>query len=142
MTKDSSTGLWKGTITIPSSATKLDFAFTNGISWDNNNRHDWHLPVWNSNPTVQVTSGPTGGKSVTIYYTGNLASTATSMTLHLGYNNWTSISDVTMTKVSVGRWVATLTLPSNSYMLNMCFRNNFGTYDNNWYKNYNYSVSQ
>ncbi|WP_297421603.1 carbohydrate-binding protein [Clostridium sp.] len=142
MTKDSTTGFWVGTITIPSSATKLDFDFTNGSSWDNNSSQDWHLPVYSSSAPVQVTPGPTAGKSVTVYYNGSLASSATSMTLHWGYNSWVTPSDVTMTKQSDGRWAATITLPSGSYMLNMCFKNESSTWDSNNSSNYNYSVAE
>jgi alpha-amylase len=141
MTKDSS-GFWKGTITIPTSATKLDFDFTAGSSWDNNSSQDWHLPVWSSSAPVQVSPGPAAGKDVTVYYNGSLASSATSITLHWGYNNFTSPADITMTKQSDGTWAATITLPSGSYMLNMCFKNNSGTWDNNNSNNYNYSVAQ
>ncbi len=142
MTKDSKAGFWVGTITIPSSATKLDFDFTDGSRWDNNNSQDWHLPVWSSSALVQVTPGPTTGKSVTVYYNGTLASSATSMTLHWGYNNFTSPADATMTKQSDGRWAATVTLPSGSYILNMCFKDNSSTWDNNSSSNYNYSVAE
>lgn len=142
MTKDSSTGFWKGTITIPSSATKLDFDFTDGSNWDNNSSQDWHLPVWSSSALVQVSPGPTAGKTATVYYNGSLASSATSMTLHWGYNSWAGSSDIAMTKQSDGRWASTITIPSGSYILNMSFKNNSGTWDNNSSSNYNYSVSK
>lgn len=141
MTKDSA-GFWEGTITIPSSATKLDFDFTDGSSWDNNSTNDWHLPVWSSSVPVQVTPGPTAGKSVTVTYKGTLASSATAMTLHWGYNSWTTNADVAMTKESDGTWTATITVPSGSYMLNMCFKNNSSAWDNNSSANYNYSVAE
>ncbi|MDS0526140.1 carbohydrate-binding protein [Clostridium sp. SHJSY1] len=44
MTKDSY-GFWEGKVTIPTSATKLDFCFNNGSNWDNNSNSDWHLTV-------------------------------------------------------------------------------------------------
>ena len=45
MTKGSN-GFWQADVTIPASATKLDFDFTNGTSWDNNGNQDWHLQIW------------------------------------------------------------------------------------------------
>ncbi len=142
MIKDSTSGFWKGTINIPTLATKLDFDFTNGSSWDNNSSQDWHLPVYSSSVPVQITPAPTAGKSITVYYNGSLASSATSMTLHWGYNNFTSPADATMTKQSDGIWASTVTLPSGSYILNMCFKDNSSTWDNNSSSNYNYSVTE
>jgi len=141
MTKDSS-GFWKGTVTIPASATKLDFDFTNGSNWDNNSGKDWHLQVWSSSVPVQITPAPVANKTTTVYYNGNLASGASSMTLHWGYNNFTAPTDVAMTKQSDGRWATTITVPSGSYDLNMVFKNNAGTWDNNNSTNYNYSSAQ
>lgn len=141
MTKDSS-GFWKGTITIPTSASKLDFDFTNGSNWDNNSGKDWHLQVWSSSVPVQITPAPTANKTTTVYYNGSLASSASSMTLHWGYNNFKAPTDVAMTKQSDGRWIATITIPSGSYDLNMAFKNNAGTWDNNNLTNYYYSSAQ
>lgn len=81
MTKDSN-GFWKGTIAIPTSATTLNFTFTDGSNWDNNSSKNWTLPVWSS------------------------------------------------------------TVPSESYLLNMCFKNNSNTWDSNNSANYNYSVAK
>ncbi len=142
MTKDSANGFWIGTITIPTSATILDFDFTDGNNWDNNNSQNWHLPVWSTSVPVQLVPAPTAGKSITVYYNGTLASSATSMALHWGYNSFASPLDATMTKQSDGRWAATIIVPSGSYMLNMCFKNNSSTWDNNNSSNYNYSVAQ
>lgn len=141
MTKDSN-GFWEGTITIPASATKLDFDFTNGSNWDNNSGKDWHLQVWPSSVSVQVAPAPVANKTTTVYYNGNLAAGVTSMTLHWGYNNFTAPTDVAMTKKSDGRWVATIAVPSGSYDLNMTFKNNSGAWDSNNSANYNYSVAQ
>lgn len=141
MTKDSN-GFWKGTITIPANATKLDFDFTDGSNWDNNSNKDWHLPVWSNSVPVQMTSAPTAGKTITIAYNGNLASNSSSITLHWGYNNYTSPTDVTMSKQSDGKWTANITVPSDSTMLNMSFKNNSNTWDNNDSNNYNYSVAK
>jgi alpha-amylase len=44
MTKRSD-GFWQGTITIPTTASQLDFVFTDGTNWDNNSSKDWHLTV-------------------------------------------------------------------------------------------------
>ena len=141
MTKRSD-GFWAATITIPTSATKIDFDFTNGSSWDNNSSKDWHLQVWSSSVPVQVNPGPVASKTTTVYYNGSLAAGATSMILHWGYNGFTNPADVAMTKQSDGRWAATITVPSGSYDLNMAFKNNSNAWDSNNSANYNYSVAQ
>ena len=141
MIKNSS-GFWETTITIPSSATNLDFDFNDGSNWDNNSNQDWHLPVWSSSVPVQVIPAPTASKDVTVYYNGSLASSSSSMILHWGYNSFTSPTDGIMTKQTDGQWVATISLPSGSYMLNMCFKNNSSTWDNNDSSNYNYSEAK
>lgn len=141
MIKDSS-GFWEGTITIPTSATMLDFDFTDGTNWDNNISNDWHLQVWPSAPPVQVSPAPTAGRSVTVYYNGTLASSATAMTVHWGYNSWVSPTDVSMTKQADGRWTATITVPSGSYIVNFAFKNNAGTWDSNNSNNYNFSSAK
>ncbi|GEA30909.1 carbohydrate-binding protein [Clostridium diolis] len=141
MTKGSD-GFWAATIKIPSSATKLDFDFTNGSSWDNNSSKDWHLQVSSLSVPVQVNPAPTASKTTTIYYNGNLAANSTSVILHWGYNDFTNPTDVTMTKQSDGRWAATITIPSGAYSLNMAFKNDSGSWDSNSSANYNYSISQ
>lgn len=141
MNKNSS-GFWETTIIIPSSATNLDFDFNDGSNWDNNSNQDWHLPVWSSSVPVQVTPAPTASKDVTVYYNGSLASSSSSMILHWGYNSFISPTDGIMTKQTDGQWVATISLPSGSYMLNMCFKNNSSTWDNNNSSNYNYSEAK
>jgi len=141
MTKDSS-GFWKCNVTIPTSATKLDFDFTNGSNWDNNSGKDWHLQAWSASVPVQAAPAPAANNTTTICYNGNLASAATSMTLHWGYNNFTAPKDIVMTKQSDGTWKATITVPSGSSDLNMAFKNNTGAWDSNNSANYNYSVTQ
>ena len=49
---------WEVTITVPSNATDtLDFVFTNGTTWDNNNNSDWHYTITkNPNPIGRPTA--------------------------------------------------------------------------------------
>lgn len=141
MTKRSD-GFWQGTITIPSSATTLDFDFTDGTNWDNNSSKDWHLQTWSNTVPVQVSPAPTSSKQVSIYYNGTLAASASAITLHWGYNGFTSPTDLAMTKQSDGRWMATITMPSGSYILNMAFKNQASTWDNNNSGNYNISATE
>ena len=141
MTKRSD-GFWAATVTIPTTATKLDFDFTDGSSYDNNSSNDWHLQVWSGSVPVQVSPAPVATKSVTIYYNGTLAASASSMTLHWGYNNFTSPTDIAMAKQPNGQWAVTITMPSGSYMLNMAFKDNVSTWDSNNSVNYNYSTTQ
>jgi hypothetical protein len=87
-----------------------------------------------------VTASPCpiiAGQQVTITYAGNLAASATSLTMHWGYNNWNGITDTAMTKQGNGSWVATITLPQGATSLNMAFYNQSNTWDNNNSSNYN-----
>lgn len=141
MTKRSD-GFWQASVTIPNSATKLDFDFTDGTNWDNNGGKDWHLQTFAQNVPVITSPAPVAGKQTTVYYNGTLSSTATAVTLHFGYNGFTAPTDVAMTKGTDGRWSATITVPSGSYELDMAFKNSANTWDNNGGNNYIYSSAQ
>nr|MBA2678396.1 amylase [Ktedonobacteraceae bacterium] len=93
------------------------------------------------NPVTSAPNPPVSNQAVTITYTGTLAASATSITLHWGYNNWTSVTNAPMTKQSNGSWQATITLPSGATQLNMAFHNQSNTWDNNNSNNYNLNVS-
>ena len=85
---------------------------------------------------------PVQSQQVKITYNGSLAGGATSMTMHWGYNGWTSPADVTMTKQGDGSWPGVAFLPQAANQLNMAFYNQSGVWDNNGGNNYNMSVSQ
>jgi alpha-glucosidase len=139
MTKQSN-GTWTATITVPSGATVINTAYKNQSStWDNNGSSNYNLPVGSCfSKTVSTTSCPTvPGASITIVYNGTLASSASSITMHWGYNSWTGTTDSTMTKQSNGTWTATITVPSGATTLNMAFENQSSTWDNNGSSNYN-----
>ena len=138
-----SNGTWTAAITVPSGATTVNTAFENQSStWDNNSSNNYNLPVGSCFAfTVSTTSCPTvAGSAITIVYSGTLASSATSLTLHWGYNNWTSVTNTTMTKQSNGTWTATITVPSGATTLNMAFENQSSTWDSNGGSNYNLNV--
>ena len=91
-------------------------------------------------PTVSSNPSPlTAGQTASIYYDGSLAASATSMTMHWGYNNWNSTTNTTMTKEANGSWKATVTVPVGT-QLNAVFENQSGTYDNNGGNNYNMEI--
>jgi alpha-amylase len=138
MTKRSD-GFWAGTVTIPTTATMLDFVFTDGNNWDNNGNQDWHLQIA---PTNKTTFTPrTGytvdydsntlskGNSFTIYYKGTLANSS-SVSLHWGINSWLTPTNVIMTKRSDGFWEGTVTIPTSATMLDFVFTNG-SSWDNN-----------
>ncbi|HVU67770.1 MAG TPA: carbohydrate-binding protein, partial [Ktedonobacteraceae bacterium] len=139
MTKQSN-GTWTATITVPAGATVINTAYKNQSgTWDNNGSSNYNLPVGSCFVrAVSTASCPTiPGTSITIVYAGSLASGATSLTMHWGYNNWTGTTDTTMTKQSNGTWTATITVPAGATTLNMAFKNQSSTWDNNGSSNYN-----
>ncbi len=144
-----SDGFWETTISVPTTATSLNFAFTDGTNWDNNGGSNWnysisagsHTPVaspvdtW-PNPLVE-------GQPATVYYDGSLASSSatTSITMHWGYDGWSGITNTPMTNLGNGYWAANIIVP-NGYQLNAAFVNQAGTWDNNNGNNYNPWISQ
>ncbi len=80
-------------------------------------------------------------QATTITYYGTLASGASSITLHWGYNNWTGVTNTTMVKQPNGSWQATITMPSNATSLNTAYYNQSNTWDSNGGSNYNFTVS-
>ncbi|GMA58223.1 alpha-glucosidase [Alicyclobacillus sacchari] len=136
MTKQSN-GTWTATITVPFGAQTLNTAFYNQSStWDNNNSNNYNFSVQDvySSPSPLV-----HGQTATIVYAGTLATSASSMTMHWGYNGWSGTTNTAMTKQSNGTWTATITVPSGS-TLNTAFYNQAGTWDNNGGQNYNLAI--
>lgn len=85
---------------------------------------------------------PVQSQQAKITYNGSLASGASSITLHWGYNGWNGVSNVTMTKQSDGSWLGTIFVPTSASQINMAFYNQNNTWDNNGGSNYNDYVSQ
>lgn len=94
-----------------------------------------------STGAVSASPCPVQGQQTTITYNGFLASGASSITMHWGYNSWNGITDTPMTKQANGSWQATITVPQSATQLNMAFFNQSNTWDNNNTSNYNLSVS-
>ena len=142
-----SDGFWQATIFVPSNATSINMAFTNGNgTWDNNNTQNYNITVGTSSGScstgaVTATPCPVHGQQVTIAYSGSLAASATSITMHWGYNNWNGITDTPMIRQTNGTWTATITVPSSATTLNMAFYNQNSSWDNNNTQNYNLNVS-
>jgi hypothetical protein len=143
-------GFWQTTISVPTDATQINFAFNNGSgSWDNNGGGNWNVSIATANPSPALATPvmsfpyvPVQGQQVKIVYNGTLAAGATSMTMHWGYNNWNGTTNVTMTKQGDGSWIGSASLPQAANQLNIVFFNQNNTWDNNGGSNYNLSVSQ
>lgn len=134
-------GFWQTTISIPNDASQINFVFNNGSgSWDNSNGQNWSVNISGSCPTGTVASNPctpVHGNSVQLFYNGSLASSASSITVHWGYNNWNGVTNTVMTRQSNGPWTAFLMVPSSATQLNLVFYNQSATWDNNNGQNYN-----
>ncbi|HEU5227428.1 MAG TPA: carbohydrate-binding protein, partial [Ktedonobacteraceae bacterium] len=143
-------GFWQTTISVPTDATQLNFAFNDGQgNWDNNGGGNWNVSISAgasspalATPVMSFPYVPVQSQQVKITYNGSLASSASSITMHWGYNNWTSPTDVTMTKQSDGSWLGAAFLPQSANQLNLAFFNQSNTWDNNGGSNYNLPVSQ
>ena len=140
-----SDGFWQTTITVPGDATQINFVFNNGSgTWDNNNNQNWNVNISAGCSSATVTAvpcTPVHAQALQIFYNGSLASGASSITMHWGYNNWNSVTDTVMTRTSNGDWTGFAMVPSSATQLNMAFYNQSGTWDNNNGSNYNLTVS-
>ena len=142
-------GFWQTTISVPTDATQINFAFNDGLgNWDNNGGGNWNATINAGSPSPALATPvmsfpyvPVQSQQVKITYNGSLAGSASSMTMHWGYNNWTSPTDVTMTKQSDGSWLGVAFLPQSANQLNLAFFNQSGTWDNNGGANYSLTVS-
>ena len=79
---------------------------------------------------------PTAGTPVTVLYyaAGGPLASATTVDIHLGWNNWGTVisPDPAMTFNSASnRWEYTSTVPANATQLDADFNNGTGTWDNN-----------
>jgi glucoamylase len=143
-------GFWQTTISLPTDATQINFAFNDGAgNWDNNGGGNWNVSINAASPSPAIATPvmsfpyvPVQSQQVKITYNGSLAAGATSMTMHWGYNGWTGVTDVTMTKQADGSWLGVAFLPQAATQMNMAFFNQSGTWDNNGGANYNLTVSQ
>jgi hypothetical protein len=97
--------------------------------------------------TVTVSPAPpVAGNSVTIQYvaTGRVLASASQVYIHLGWNNWNPVvsPDAAMTfNSSSNWWQCSTTVPSTATILNCCFNNGSGTWDNNSGDNWNFTVT-
>ena len=138
-------GFWQTTISVPNDATQINMAFNNGAgTWDNNGGSNYNITIAGNTcatGVVAATGCPVHSQATTITYSGTLASAATSITMHWGYNGWNGVTDTPLVKQPNGSWQATITMPSNATSLNMAFYNQSGTWDSNGGSNYNLTVS-
>jgi hypothetical protein len=85
------------------------------------------------------------GNQVTVQYvpTGRDLSSASTVYLHLGWNNWnpTVTPDSAMTLNPSSYWQYTAVIPGTATNMNVCFNNGSGTWDNNSSANWNFAVS-
>ena len=121
-------------------------AFNNGAgTWDNNGGSDYAITIAGNTcatgNAVAATGCPVHGQATTITYYGTLAASASSITLHWGYNGWNGTTDTPMVKQPNGSWRATITMPTGATSLNTAFYNQSNTWDSNGGSNYNLTVS-
>ncbi len=95
---------------------------------------------------VTVSPNPIqAGQPVLIQYNpeGRPLAGATSVNLHLGYNNWNPVvsPDPAMTwNAGTGRWEITIQVPATATQMDVVFNNGAGTWDNNNGADWHYAV--
>ncbi|MBD1937280.1 glycoside hydrolase family 15 protein [Microcoleus sp. FACHB-68] len=139
-------GFWETTLSLPVTGTTLNFAFTDGKTWDNTGKN-WNQTIATGtfqpiNTPIDIWPNPViSGQPLKIYYKGSLAGAATAITLHWGHNGFKNPTDVPMKKEAGDYWTTTINLPETS-TLNLTFLNQSQEWDNNNLNNYNYTTSQ
>jgi hypothetical protein len=119
-------------VDIPTWATYFDFVFNDGSSWDNNGGNDFHR---NLAPFVKVSVGhPYEGKrAVTVRYrNGSIAEPI----VHAGEDGWRRVQDVT-TRQDGSYRLAELDVSYSTWILNLCFHDGNGTWENNYGMDWN-----
>jgi hypothetical protein len=97
-------------------------------------------------PVSLSPANPIAGNAVTVQYvaTGRALASASTVNLHLGWNNYTTIvsPDAAMTFNSASNWwQCTVNVTNTATTLNCCFDNGSGTWDNNGGANWNFAVT-
>ncbi|MCX8130466.1 MAG: carbohydrate-binding protein [Clostridia bacterium] len=140
--------IWEVTLTVPAAAkTKLDFVFTDGSKWDNNNSQNWNIPINQGQPYDVVSwnpQAPVSGGNVTITYnaTGRQLQGSTSVKIHWGYDGFIGVTDTTMTSKGNNIWEVTLTVPAAAKTkLDFVFTDG-SKWDNNNSQNWNIPIGQ
>ena len=86
------------------------------------------------NPVSWEPQFPWQGGDLTIYYDaveGALPDNASPVSIHLGFNGWTNVTDHQMTAVGNGVWRYDMTVPTATTVLDLVFFDNQGNWDNN-----------
>jgi hypothetical protein len=96
-------------------------------------------------PVTVSSASPVAGNSVTIQYAsaGRGLSSANQVYIHLGWNGWSPVitPDPAMTFIAASNtWQFTTNIPANATILNCCFNNGSGAWDNNGGGNWNFTV--
>jgi 1,4-alpha-glucan branching enzyme len=94
----------------------------------------WALSAGAQTVTV-VPDPPMRGESVTIQYnaSGRVLQGAAQVSIHLGWNSWSTVidPDPAMTSVGTDLWEHTVTVPVDAGQLDCVFNDGAGTWDNN-----------
>ena len=140
-------GIWTCTFGLRDPAYNLNVCFNDGAGgWDTHFSGNWNVDVQNCHTNTGNAwidpAQPSGCDPFTIYFepvAGPLA-TATNINLFIGYDSWQGVAVLPMTQVSPGRWSVVYAPLRSTDWINFCFNNGQGTWDNNYTKDWNYSV--
>ncbi len=124
-------------LNVPSWANYSDFVVKKGSLTDNNAGADWHYSL---KPLVDVswTDNSAGKKSVNIYYS---AGTLNPPIAHYGINNWLETKDKQLSSTGGGQWASTVAINPNAATVNVCFKDAYGNWNNNFGKNWVFTVN-
>ena len=140
-------GIWTCTFGLRDPAYNLNVCFNDGAGgWDTHFSGNWNVEVQNCHTNTGNAwidpAQPYGCDPFTIYFepsTGPLRN-ATNVNLFIGYDDWQGVVALPMTQVSPGRWSVVYAPLRGTDWINFCFNNGQDAWDNNYTKDWNYSV--
>ena len=145
MTRDGD-GVWTCTFGLRDPAYNLNVCFNDGAGgWDTHFDNNWNVDVQNCHTNTGNAwidpAQPSGCDPFTIYFApvGGPLAEATNVNLHIGHDTWQDVVSMPMTEVSNGVWSVVYSPVRGLDWISFCF-NNGSVWDNNYAKDWNYSV--
>ena len=143
-------GVWSGTYSLRDPAYVLNVCFNDGQGgWDTHYNNNWNVDVQdchtNTGNVWLDPAQPYGCDPITVHYApaaGPLAG-ATNVNLFIGRDSWQEVATLAMTQDLSGVWSTVYDPPRGCDWINFVFNmgpTNAPTWDNNYAKDWNYSV--
>ena len=128
---------------FPGGTRGINYVFTDGAgTWDNNYSKDWYALINCASTAHFIPAIPVGCSNIVIQYENGSGALehASHITAHIGQNNWSVISDISMTEVSNGLWECSYLVTDPAFTLQVAFNDGGSIWDTNGGNNWNTTV--